>query len=123
MRKYDRQSILVLRSDVNEVDPETVNLRTKLRQRIQSALNTTPIVARAPVFNEGLCFAQRYSLGPLRYWFLVRPPNVGKSLFQIVQRRLCHMHLEGSYVLRRRREHEELGLLAALLGPYRFDSL
>ena len=35
MRKYDRQSILVLRSDVNEVDPETVNLRAKLRQRIQ----------------------------------------------------------------------------------------
>jgi hypothetical protein len=35
MRQYDRQSILVLRSDVNEVDPETVNLRAKLRQRIQ----------------------------------------------------------------------------------------
>jgi len=62
MRQNDRQGILVLRSDVNEVDPETVNLRAKLRQPIQSALNTTPIVARAPVFNEGLCFGQRYPL-------------------------------------------------------------
>ncbi len=35
MRKYDRQGIPVLRSDVNEVDAETVNLRAKLRQRIQ----------------------------------------------------------------------------------------
>jgi hypothetical protein len=35
MRQYDRQGILVLRSDVNEVDPETANLRAKLRQRIQ----------------------------------------------------------------------------------------
>src|SRR5271168_162290 len=35
VRKYNRQSILVLRSDVKEVDPEAVNLRAKLRQRIQ----------------------------------------------------------------------------------------
>jgi len=35
MRQNDRQGILVLRSDVNEVDAETVNLRAKLRQRIQ----------------------------------------------------------------------------------------
>ena len=35
VRKDNRQSILVLRSDVKEVDPETVNLRAKLRQRIQ----------------------------------------------------------------------------------------
>src|SRR4029077_9728327 len=123
MRKYDRQSILVLRSDVNEVDPETVNLRTKLRQPIQSALNTTPTVASAPVLNELLCSWQRHALGPVRYRSFVRPANSGKSPFQIVERRLRHVHSEGCEVLRRRREHEERGLLAALLGPYRIEPL
>src|SRR5882762_6421634 len=33
--EYDRQGALVLRSDVNEIDPEAVNLRTELWQRIQ----------------------------------------------------------------------------------------
>src|SRR5258708_19698935 len=99
MRQNDRQGILVLRSDVNEVDPETVNLRAKLRQPIQSARNTTPIVARAPVLNEALCFGQRYPLGPIRYWFLVRPPTVGKSLFHIDQPRLWHIHLQTTSLL------------------------
>src|SRR5579864_7874541 len=84
MRQNNRQGILVLRSDVNEVDPETVNLRTKLWQPIQCALNTTPIVASAPVFSERLCFGQRYTLRPIGYRFLVRPASIGKSLLKIV---------------------------------------
>src|SRR5438132_8323699 len=44
MRQYDWQGILVLRSDVNEVNPETVNLAAKLWKPIQCAFNPTPIV-------------------------------------------------------------------------------
>ena len=51
MSQYDWQGVLVLRSDVNEVNPQVVNLRPKLWQSIQFALNTTPIVAGAPVIN------------------------------------------------------------------------
>src|SRR4029077_20257314 len=121
MRQEDRQGILVLRSDVNEVDPEAINLRSKLRQPIQSALNSTPIVARAPVVSEGLRLGERYPLRPIRYGFLVRPPSVGKPLFEIVECPLRYVHGEGREVLRRRREHEQRGLLAALLGPYRLE--
>jgi PAS domain-containing protein len=30
-----------------------------------------------PVFSERLCFGQRYTLGPVRYRFLVRPASIG----------------------------------------------
>src|SRR5712664_3750561 len=118
MRQNDRQGILVLRSDVNEVDPETVNLRAKLRQPIQSALSTTPIVARAPVFNEGLCFGQRYTLGPIGYRFLVWPPSISKPLFEIIQCCLRYIDLEGSDVLRRGGEHHLRSLVGAPASTY-----
>src|SRR5579864_8108953 len=95
MRQNDRQCALVLRSDMNEVDPETVKLRAKLRQPIQSNLNSTPIVARAPVVSEGLRLGERYPLRPIRYRFLVRPPSVGKPLFEIVECPLRYVHGEG----------------------------
>src|SRR5712671_4766114 len=116
MREYDGQGVLVLRSDVNEMNAETVNLRTELRQPIQRALDTTPIVVSAPVFNERLCFGERYPLGPIRYRFLVRPASIGKSPFEIVQCGLRHMDLEGCKALRRRREHNVCGLVGARVG-------
>src|SRR5258708_34627688 len=118
MSKYDWQGIRVLRSHVNEVNPETVNLRPKPWQPIESALYTTPIVASAPVFNEGLCFGQRRTLGPIRYRFLVRPPSIGKSPFEIVQRCLRYMDLEGRYFLGRGREHDLCSPGGAPMGTY-----
>src|SRR5260370_26948177 len=50
-RKYNRQSILVLRSDVKEGDPEPVNVRARLRQGIQRDFSQSPSVASAPAFN------------------------------------------------------------------------
>src|SRR5579864_2245437 len=61
----------------------------------------TPIVAGAPVFNERMCFGQRYTLGPICYRFLVRPASIGKSLFEIVQCCLRYVDLEVSDVIRR----------------------
>src|SRR4029077_2055399 len=90
-----------LRSDVNEVNPETVNLAAKLWKPIQCAFNPTPIVVGAPIFSERLCFGQRYTLRPIRYRFLVRPASIGKSLFKIVQCCLWYVDLEGSDLLRR----------------------
>src|SRR4029077_19553622 len=94
MRQDHRQGILVLCSDVNEIDSEAINLRSKLRQPIQSALNSTPIVARAPVVSEGLRLGERYPLGPISYGFLVRPPSVCKPLFEIVECPLRYVHGE-----------------------------
>src|SRR6266478_3102675 len=82
MSKDDWHGILVVRSNVNEVNPETVNLRTKLWQPIQCALDTTPIVTVAPVFNERLCFGERYTLGPIGHRLLVWPARSGEALFE-----------------------------------------
>src|SRR4029077_4496736 len=113
MRQYDWQGILVLRSDVNEVNPETVNLAAKLWKPIQCAFNPTPIVVGAPVFSERLCFGQRYTLGPVRYRFLVRPASSGKFPFEIGQGYLRYMYLEGSDVLRPRGKHDLRGFVGA----------
>ncbi len=114
MRQYDWQGILVLRSDVNEVNPETVNLRAKLWQPIQCALNTTPIVASAPVFSERLCFGQRHSLRPIRYRFFVGPASIGKSLLKIVQCCLRYMDLERADVASSPREARAPATLSAV---------
>src|SRR6266478_7748164 len=45
--KNDRQGILVFRSNVNEMNPETVNLGAKLWKPIQCPFNPTPIVVGA----------------------------------------------------------------------------
>jgi hypothetical protein len=118
MRKYDWQGILVLRSDVNEVNPETVNLAAKLWKPIQCAFNPTPIVVSAPVFSERLCLGQPYTLGPIRYRFLVRPASIGKSLLKIVQCCLWYVDLEGSDIFCRRGEHELRSLVGARVGTY-----
>src|SRR4029077_19518518 len=118
MRQYDWQSILVLRSDVNEMNPETVNLAAKLWKPIQCAFNPTPIVVGAPVFNERLCFGQRYTLGPVRYRFLVRPASIGKSLFKIVQCCLWYVDLEWSDIICRRGNHELRSLVESRVGTH-----
>jgi len=119
MRQYDWQGILMLRSDVNEVNPETVNLAAKLWKPIQCAFNPTPIVVGAPVFNERLCFGQRHTLGPIRYCFLVRPTSIGKSLFKVVECCLWYVDLEGTHISCRRGEHELRRLVEARMGTYR----
>src|SRR6266404_3551321 len=118
MGEYNWQGALVLRSDVNEVNSETVNLRAKLWQPIQRALNTTPVVAGAPVFSERLRFVQRRSLRPIGYRFLVRPAGVGKSVLEIVECCLRYMNLEGFYILRRLGEHEPCSFVIAPMGTY-----
>jgi len=95
VRQDHRQSILVLRSDVNEVNPEAIDLRSKLREPIQCAFNSTPIVARAPVVSEGLRLGERYPLRPIPYGLLIRPPSVGKPPFEIVECPLRYVHGEG----------------------------
>ena len=113
MSKYDWQGILVLRSDVNEVNPETVNLAAKLWKPIQYAFSPTPIVVSAPVFSERMCFSQRYTLGPIRYCFLVRPTSIGKSLLKVVECCLWYVDLEGTDIFCRRGEHDLRGFVGA----------
>ena len=51
VRDDNGKRVGMLRSDVNEVNSETVKLRAKLWQRNQRTLDPTPVVASAPVFD------------------------------------------------------------------------
>src|SRR5467141_5834 len=64
-----------------------------------------------------MCFSQRYTLGPIRYCFLVRPASVSKSLLDIVKCCLRYVDLEGSDVIRRSGDLRTL--VGATLGTYR----
>src|SRR5580704_9585597 len=117
MGQDDRERTFVFRARVDEVDPDAVQGRAKLRERVQRPFRAPPIIIPSPVVRERADPCQRYTLGPVRYGFLVRPASSGKSPFQIVQCRPWHIHLKRCDVLGRRREHEQRSLLGALLGP------
>src|SRR5580704_4194791 len=117
MGQDDRERTFVLRASVDEVDPDAVQGCAKLRERVQRPFRAPPIIVPSPVVGERANLCQRYTLGPVRYGFLVRPASSGESPFQIVQRRPWHMHLKRCDVLGRRRQLEQRSLLGALLGP------
>src|SRR5580704_15137020 len=106
MGQDDRERTFVFRARVDEVDPDAVQGRAKLRERVQRPFRAPPIIVPSPVVRERADLCQRYTLGPVRYRFLVRPASSGKFLFEIVQCCLWHMDLEGSDVLRRRGKHD-----------------
>src|SRR4029077_19174251 len=99
-----------------------VDLGTVLREGVEASLEPAPVVLVAPIRDQRLSLLEGYALRPVTDGFPLRPPSVGKSLFQIVQRRLWHMYLEGSYVLRRGGEHKLRSLHGAPLGAYRHQS-
>ena len=52
VRDDERQRVLVLRADVDEVDVEPVDLGDELRQRVQLRLDLAPVVLGRPVARE-----------------------------------------------------------------------
>ena len=63
MRNDERQGVLVLGANVDEVDVEAVDLGLELRKGVQLRLAVSPVVIRSPVANE---FPKLRQLRPLR---------------------------------------------------------
>src|SRR5260370_21353132 len=110
MGQDDRERTFVLRARVDEVDPDAVQGRAKLRERVQRPFRAPPIIVPSPVVRERADLCQRDPLRPVRYRFLVRPASSGKFLFEIIQCCLRYIDLERSDVLRRRGKHDLLSL-------------
>jgi hypothetical protein len=70
-----RQSILVRRPDVRELDVQPVDLGDELRQRVHRRLDLAPVVAAAPVLDERAQLRQLDTLRPVADSLLVRPPR------------------------------------------------
>jgi len=62
VRNDERQCILMLGANVNEMNGEPINIGHKLRQGIQFRLAFAPIVIRRPVVREFLNHRKRHAL-------------------------------------------------------------
>lgn len=63
MRDDERQGILVVGTDVDEMDGQPVDFCRELRQRVEFCLSLAPVVVRLPVVGKSL---HRGELDPLR---------------------------------------------------------
>src|SRR5688572_20405399 len=61
VRNDDRQRILMLRTDMDEVNVETIDLGDEVRQRVEPRLDLAPVVFRAPVASQLLDGRERHA--------------------------------------------------------------
>ena len=73
VRDDDRQRVLVLRADVDEVDVQPVDLGHEVRQGVQLRLAPAPVVVCRPVAGEFLHRRQLHALRMICDEFLVGP--------------------------------------------------
>ena len=87
MRDDDGQRALVLRTHVDEVDVEPVDLGGELGQGVELRLALAPVVVRRPVAREVLERRERHALRGVRDGLLLRPPRGLDAPAKIIQ--LC----------------------------------
>jgi len=75
VRDDERQGIVMLRANVNEMNVEPIDLGDELREGVQSRLALAPIVFGRPVARELLNRRELHALRRIRDRFPVRPPG------------------------------------------------
>ena len=85
VRDDDRQRVLVIRADVDEVDVEAVDLGHEVRQRLQSLLAFAPVVRGGPVAREFLHHLQLHALGVVGDRLPVGPSGVLDARAQVTE--------------------------------------
>src|SRR3712207_2830310 len=85
VRDDERQCIFMLRTNVNEMDVETINLGDELRQGVQLRLSLAPIVVRCPVAREFLHCREWHTLRLICDSFLFWPSRVSYAPTQLIE--------------------------------------
>src|SRR5690349_24092450 len=84
MRDDHRQRIFMLRTNVNEMDVEAVDLGDEVRHGFQFCLALTPVVVSSPIARELLHYRELYALRCVRDLFGIWPPGrvdeIGRAL-------------------------------------------
>ena len=75
VRHDQRQRVLLLGLDVDEVDVHAVDLGRELRQRVQLRLGLTPVVVARPVASQRLQRRQLHALRPVVDELLAGPAS------------------------------------------------
>ena len=94
----ERQGVLVLRANVNEVNVEPVDLGHELGEGIQVRLAGAPVVVRHPVVRELLDHGERDALGVIRDGLLLGPVRGRDPSTKFVQRFIRDVDLERAYL-------------------------
>src|SRR5438046_3568542 len=96
VRDNDRQSVRMLRTDVNEVDVEPVDRGHELRQGVHPRLDLTPVVIGRPIGREFLHRGELHALRRITDRFPLRPLRRLDAPTEIVERRLRSGEAEGT---------------------------
>ena len=110
VRDDDGQRALVLRTHVDEVDVEPVDLGGELGQGVELRLALAPVVVRRPVAREVLERRERHALRRVRDGLLLRPPRGLNAPAEIVNRLLGNIDPEWAH-----------RVAAVSLGRFRHD--
>ena len=95
MRHDHRQGMGMLRAHMGKLDVEPVDRGDELRQGIELGFALAPIVASAPILDQGLEPGQRNALRSVVDRFLVRPAGQRDTAAQVVDRLLRDVDAEG----------------------------
>src|SRR6478672_7022625 len=90
-----RQRVLVLGPDVDEVDVHAVDFGDELRQRVQPRLDAPEVVVRRPVARQLLNRRQLHALRPILNELLGRPTRRRDASTEVVQDLVRNLNLEG----------------------------
>ena len=82
---------------MNEVDPQTVNVRAIVGKLVKFFFLTSPVKVMLPLVYKGLQIAQIGTIIPSCIFHLVRPAGAGQAIFQIRENSLRDM--DGERVL------------------------
>ena len=101
VRDDKRQRIFMLRTNVNEVNVQPIDLGDELRQRVQSRLNLAPVVFRPPITREGLHGRELHALRLIRNRLAIGPPCRVDAPAQFDQFRLWNIEVKQASMLTR----------------------
>ena len=90
----ERQRIFFHRTNVNEMDVESVYVRDELRQGVQLRLAPAPIVICRPIAREFLHRLKLHALRFIRDSLLVRPPGGKDPAAEVDKVRLRNVDVE-----------------------------
>src|SRR6185295_11697188 len=101
MRDDHRQRIFMLRTSVNEMDVEAIDLCDEVRHGFQFCLALTPVIIRPPIACELLHRRELYALRCVRDLFWIWPSGRIDALSEIGKRSIRKVELKrtnGSFV-------------------------
>ena len=88
MRHDERQRVLMLRTNVDEMNVQAVDVGQELGYRVQLLLGLSPVVGSLPIVDQLPQFVGLDALRAVGHRFTIRPPRRGKTLAKVDQRRL-----------------------------------